>query len=76
MADTVKSLEVQALKLPEQDRAELVRVLLLSLEDSEDHDSELAWAEEAERRYRELKTGAVRAIPSETVFEQARSRLK
>lgn len=76
MSDPVKNLEAEALKLEEKDRAELARVLLLSLEDAEDQDTELAWAEEAERRYRDLKEGAVQAIPSETVFEQARSQLK
>lgn len=76
MPDAVKNLEAEALKLSEKDRAELVRVLLLSLEDSEDQGNELMWAEEAERRYQELKAGAVQAIPSEKVFEEARSRLK
>lgn len=76
MADPVKTLEVEALKLADKDRAELARVLLLSLEDAEDHDTELVWAEEAERRYQELKTGAVQAIPSGTVLEEARARLK
>jgi putative addiction module component (TIGR02574 family) len=76
MADAVKILKTEALKLGEKDRTELARVLLLSLGDSEDQESELAWAEEAERRYQELKAGAVSAIPSERVFEEARARLK
>lgn len=76
MATPVKDLEVEALKLSEKDRAELARVLLLSLEDVGDEGNELAWAEEAERRYQEIKAGAVELIPSEDVFEQARSRLK
>jgi hypothetical protein len=76
MADLVKNLEVQALGLVEKDRAKLARVLLLSLGDSEEQETELVWAEEAERRYQELKTGAVQALASEKVFEQARSRLR
>jgi len=76
MAEPIKNLEAEALKLTEKDRAELARVLLLSLDDSGDQDTELAWAEEAERRYLELKLGAVEAIPSDVVLEQARSRLK
>lgn len=76
MADPVRTLEAEALKLAEKDRAELARVLLLSLEDVEDEDTELAWAEEAERRYQELKAEAVRAIPSERVLAEARARLK
>ena len=76
MADPVKTLEAEALKLAEKDRAELARVLLLSLEDVQDQDTELAWAQEAERRYQELKAGAVSAIPSESVLAEARARLK
>jgi putative addiction module component (TIGR02574 family) len=76
MAEPIKNLAAEALKLTEKDRAELARVLLLSLDDSGDQDTERVWAEEAERRYLELKLGAVEAIPSGVVFEQARSRLK
>lgn len=75
-AAKTRSVEAEALNLPEKDRAELARVLLLSLGDPEEPDVEAAWAEEAERRYEEIKSGAVEAIPSERVFEEARSRLK
>ena len=76
MADLLKSLEADVLKLEEKDRAKLARILLLSLEPSEDQDVELVWAEEAERRYQELQSGASRAIPSAEVMLEARSRLK
>jgi len=76
MTSLVENLELEALKLPEKERAHLARVLLLSLDDSHDHDDEIAWAEEAERRYQELKAGTVQAVPSEVVFEQARARLR
>ncbi len=46
------------------------------LDEAGGRDPELAWAEEADRRYRELKTGAVAAIPSRQVMEVARARLK
>jgi hypothetical protein len=76
MADPLRTLEAEALKLPEKDRADLARVLLLSLEESEDQDTALAWVEEAERRYRELKAGAVQAIQSDEVLDEARARLR
>lgn len=77
MADPVRTLEAEALKLDEKDRAELARILLLSLyDDSEDQDTALAWGEEAERRYQELKSGAVQAIPSDEVLQEARARLR
>lgn len=40
-------------------------MLLLSLDEPEDQAIEQVWAEEAERRYREVKSGAVEAIPSD-----------
>ena len=76
MAEPVRALEAKALELAEKDRAELARVLLLSLGDSDAQETEVVWAQEAERRYEELRVGAVRAIPSHEVLEEARSRLK
>lgn len=76
MAEAVKVLEAKALKLTGKDRAELARILLLSLDEADDQDAELAWAEEADRRYRELRSGAVSAIPSGRVMQEARARLK
>lgn len=73
----VKTVETEALSLPERDRADLARMLLLSLGDEVgEPGAEAAWAEEAERRFEELESGAVEAIPSERVFEEARSRSK
>lgn len=76
MSQSVKELETDALKLSGKDRAELARVLLLSLGEVSDQETERLWAEEAERRYRDLKAGAVDAIASDQVFREARSRLK
>lgn len=76
MGTPVKNLETEALKLPQDDRAELARVLLLSLDETEAEATERVWAEEAERRYQELASGAVSAIQSDEVTKEARSRLK
>jgi hypothetical protein len=76
MAEAVQNVQTEALKLPERDRAELARELLLSLGGAAEQEAELAWAEEAERRYQELKAGAVQVIRSERVLEEAGSRLR
>lgn len=76
MATSLGGLRAEALRLSRSDRAALARALLLSLEDREDEGTEKAWAEEAERRYQEIKAGAVEVIPSEEVFADARARLK
>lgn len=72
---TQKDVEVEALQLPRQARAELAKTLLLSLEPQEEAD-ETVWAEEAERRFEELRQGHVSPLSSEEVFREARSRLK
>jgi hypothetical protein len=72
---TLEDLEIQALQLPKQARAELAKTLLLSLEPQEEAD-ESVWAEEAEGRFEELRQGYVSPIASDEVFQEARSRLK
>lgn len=76
MAEPIRTIEAEALKLNEKDRAKLARILLLSLDDSGDQDTALAWAEEAEWRYRELRSGAMQGIPADQVLEEARARLR
>ncbi len=76
MASVPKKLEVEALELPEKSRAELARILLLSLDEHVDEGDEQVWAEEAERRYEELRTGKASPILSEQVFQEARARLR
>jgi hypothetical protein len=39
-----------------------------------DEDDEIARVDEAERRYEELRSGAVQSIPAEEVFSKLRSR--
>ncbi len=71
---SVQELESEILKLPSHERARLAELLIASL-DEEDEITQ-AWADEAERRYQELRSGTVQAIPSEEVFARVRSRLR
>ena len=68
------SLEDQLLKLDARDRARLAELLLASL-DGSDADVEAQWADEAERRLRELRSGVVAGIPADEVFARTRARL-
>ena len=68
-----QELEAAALKLSSHERARLAEVLIASLD--EEDEIERAWAAEAERRYEELRTGAVHAVPAEEVIARIRSRL-
>ncbi len=60
--------------LPLELKTELTERLLDSLNPSQ-KDIEELWAEEAEKRVEDLKTGKVRAIPGEEVFRGTREEL-
>lgn len=76
MADPVRRLESEALKLSPKERARLAERLISSLDDHGDPDSERLWLKEAERRLDELLTGKVTGTPADDVFRKARSSLR
>ncbi len=63
MGRDLKQLFREAFELPEGERATLAGLLIESLEPPPDPDVEEAWAREAERRWNEIQSGAVRTIP-------------
>ena len=68
----LQQIESEALHLPEQARAELAQKLLDSLDAYTEPDSvSVEWLLEAQRRARELDSGAVRPVPSEKVARKA-----
>ena len=64
-----------ALQLPESDRAELAGRLLESLDGVPDEGVEAAWAEEIERRIRQIDAGEVKTIPWQEVRAKLYARL-
>jgi putative addiction module component (TIGR02574 family) len=72
MASKVDELEAEALSLPTAERARLVSRLLASLDEQSDEDVELAWIEEAERRYQEVRNDPSAAEPASVAFQRAR----
>jgi putative addiction module component (TIGR02574 family) len=52
----------QVLMLPRRERARVAEVLLSSLEEADDEDVAAAWAEELERRSREVAEGKVQTV--------------
>lgn len=69
---SVQDVEAEALKLPSHERARLAEVLIASLD--EEDEVARAWADEAERRYEELRSGAVQGVPADEVFARIRAR--
>lgn len=67
MAADLKKLFHDAFELSENDRATLAGLPIESIEPPPDPDVEEAWAVEAERRWREIESGAVQTIPWEEV---------
>ena len=65
--------EAQALKLPPTDRAALAERLIASLDNLNDRQNEQLWIDEADRRYREYKSGKITARAAEEVLRDVRN---
>ena len=76
MASKLDDLETEALSLPVAERARLVSRLVASLDQEADEDVELAWIEEAERRYQEVRDDPAVAEPAAAAFQRARDALR
>ena len=68
MTSISKKIEQEVLSLPVRDRLALIDRLIESLNLPQDPEIDRLWAEEAERRLSELKTGSVTEIPGNKVF--------
>jgi putative addiction module component (TIGR02574 family) len=64
----------EAISLPVEKRTLLVDKLLQSLNPTQSEIDKL-WAEEAEKRVKEIAEGSVKALPGERVFSKIRERI-
>lgn len=76
MATTLDGLKREIAELEASDKAEILRLLIAELDEGTGEGIERAWLEEAQRRYQELESGTVKAVPARLVFERARERLR
>lgn len=74
MSDNFAEILLAALSLPEEDRAMLADHLLESLTPPNQKEIDAAWAEEIEKRIREIDEGKVETIDGELVMQKLRSR--
>jgi putative addiction module component (TIGR02574 family) len=69
-----------ALALPLDERLTVAREIVLSVEregaDLSEAEWDAAWADEAERRHREVEEGEVKMIPGDEVMARARALLR
>ena len=73
---TVKQIEKALLKLDLRSRAQLAEKLLHSLDNLSQAENERLWAEEALRRYQEMKSGKIKGKLAAQVMKGARTQLK
>jgi len=71
MARTLEEIYQEASELSDNERAELAGLLLETLDGEPDPGVEAAWADEVERRVRQIDSGEVKMIP----WEQVRAEL-
>lgn len=70
---TTKEIIEQALSLPVEERALIADSLLRSL-NMPNADIDAKWTEVAKRRLQELRSGKVKAVPGDMVFDRALKR--
>ena len=74
MNSTVETLEAEALRLSNEERARLVERLIASLDT--DSDTEDAWAAEVERRNAEIESGAVSLISGPEALDRLKAEFR
>jgi len=75
MSRNVEQLFREAAELPESERVELAGLLLETIDGQPDEGVEAAWAEEIERRVRQIENGEVKTVPWEEVRAKLHARL-
>ena len=75
MTQRAETVLQEALKLPEEERTEIVSALLESLGPEPEADVEAAWRQEVAARVAALETGSVKMTPWEEIREGFLSRL-
>ena len=74
MSDRGNKILHEALSLPPAERAELVDLVLASLDDADRREIDQAWAVEAESRIDAYERGEITAIDGEEVLARLRRR--
>jgi len=72
----IKQIESEALHLKEEERAELVHKLLLSLDTPSEAEIKSDWLKEAHCRAKDLDEGIVQPVPAEEVRRKAQALLR
>ncbi len=76
MAQDLKELTEEALRLPPDERVVLAESLLLTIDEKQDQLVDEAIIAELERRLQDFRDGKVKGIPAEEAFRRLREKLK
>jgi putative addiction module component (TIGR02574 family) len=76
MAQGLKEITEEALRLPADERVVLAESLLLTIEEKHDLLVDESIIAELERRLQDFREGKVKGIPAEQAFRQIREKLK
>ncbi len=74
MTAKAERLKAALVELTPEDRAELARYLIESLDDEQEQGVEAAWDEELKRRAAEIESGRVVGEPAEKVLRELRAK--
>jgi putative addiction module component (TIGR02574 family) len=74
MTAKAERLKSELSELTPEDRAELARFLVQSLDEEQEQDVEAAWDEELKRRAAEIEDGRVAGEPAEKVVRELRAK--
>ena len=75
MSLSLIEIEKEARKLPLEERARLIGVLIASLEPADEGDIEAAWEQELLARSKEVQDGSVSPVPADEALERVRRSL-
>jgi putative addiction module component (TIGR02574 family) len=73
---SASAVAMEAMQLARQERADLARALIASLDDEGDQDVEAAWLGEVERRVQTAEHGTAQFEPWEVVEQRIAARLR
>ena len=77
MSATLEQVAGEVLSLSLPDRAEFMRILLVTLDEEPSEgeaEVEQSWEAEVEKRVDDIISGRVKTIPAETVFDKLRAK--
>lgn len=74
MTESALRLRDEILRLSEDDREELLRLLRESLEEDKDEGYDEAWEAELNRRFAEIQSGKAVGYPAREVIEELRKK--